>query len=53
MRELEQALVEKEMALQQALVCTEVALILPQRTESETTKKGRQSSVKLRKRKPR
>ena len=47
------ALVEKEMALQQALVCTEVALILPQRTESETTKKGRQSSVKLRKRKPR
>jgi len=51
--ELEQALAEKELELQQALVRTEVALILRQRTESATTKKGRPSNVKLRKRKPR
>ena len=52
-RELEQQLAETKLELQQALVRTEVALILPQRTESATTKKGRPSNVKLRKRKPR
>jgi hypothetical protein len=52
-RELEQALAEKELVLQQAQVREEVALILPQRTETETTKKGQRSSVKLRRRKPR
>jgi hypothetical protein len=49
-RELEQALAEKELELQAAQIREEVALILPQRVEE---KKGRRSSVKLRKRKPR
>jgi hypothetical protein len=53
LRELEQVLAEKEWALQQAQVREEVALILPQRGEVETVKKGRRSNVKLRKRKPR
>jgi hypothetical protein len=52
-RELEQQLAETKLELQQALVRTEVALILPQRTEVEPIKKGPCSSVKLRKRKPR
>jgi len=52
-RELEQQLAETKLELQQALVRTEVALILPHRTEDEPTKKGKCSSVKLRKRKPR
>jgi hypothetical protein len=52
-RELEQELAETKLELQQALVRAEVALILPQRTESAPTKKGRRSTVKLRKRKPR
>ncbi len=52
-RELEQALAEQELVLQQALVREEVALILPQRGENETVKKGRRPSVKLRKQKPR
>ena len=51
--ELEQVLAGKELELQQALVREEVALILPQRTEDATVKKGRRSTVKLRKRKPR
>jgi hypothetical protein len=46
-------LAEKELVLQQALVREEVALILPQRAETETTKRGQRSSVKLRRRKPR
>jgi hypothetical protein len=49
-RELEVALAEKELQLQQALVRAEVALILPQ---TELGKKGQRPSVKLRKRKPR
>lgn len=52
-RELEQLLAERELELQQALVRTEVALILPQRTEAEPAKKGRPPTVKLRKQKPR
>jgi hypothetical protein len=52
-RELEQQLAETKLELQEALVRAEVALILPQRTEEEPAKKGRCSSVKLRKRKPR
>jgi hypothetical protein len=52
-RELEQQLAETKLELQQALVRTEVALILPHRTEVEPIKKGPCSSVKLRKRKPR
>lgn len=51
--ELERLLAERELELQQALVRTEVALILPQRTEAEPAKKGRPSTVKLRKQKPR
>jgi hypothetical protein len=51
--ELEQALAEKELEMQQALVREEVALILAPRTEPETVKKGRRSSVKLRRQKPR
>jgi hypothetical protein len=51
--ELEQALAEKELELRQAMVREEVALILPQRGEIETVKKGQRSSVKLRRRKPR
>lgn len=50
---LEQELAETRLELQQALVRAEVALILPQRSEEETVKKGRRSNVKLRKRKPR
>ena len=53
LRELEQLLAEKDLALQQALVREEVALILPQRGEIETGKKGRRSNVKLRRQKPR
>jgi hypothetical protein len=52
-RELEQLLAEKELALQQALVREEVALILPRRGEVEAVKKGQRPSVKLGKRKPR
>jgi hypothetical protein len=52
-RELEQALAEKELQLQQALVRTEVALIVPQRLEDQAVKKGQRPSVKLRKQKPR
>jgi hypothetical protein len=52
-RELEEALAEKELQLQQALVRAEVALIVPQRLEDETAKKGQRPSVKLRKQKPR
>jgi transposase-like protein len=52
-RELEQQLAETKLELQQALVRTEVALILPHRTGVEPIKKGPCSSVKLRKRKPR
>jgi hypothetical protein len=50
-RELEVALAEKELQLQQALVRAEVALILPHAAESG--KRGQRPSVKLRKRKPR
>jgi hypothetical protein len=49
--ELEAAFAEKSLALQQALVRTEVALILPHPAESE--KRGSTATVKLRKRKPR
>jgi hypothetical protein len=52
-RELEQELAETKLELQQALVRTEVALILPQRTASAPPKKGRSATVKIRKRKPR
>lgn len=52
-RELEQMLAEKELALRQAQVREEVALILPQRGEMEAVKKGRRSNVKLRRQKPR
>ena len=52
-RELEQELAETRLELQQALVRAEVALILPQRSDEETVKKGRTSNVNLRKRKPR
>jgi hypothetical protein len=52
-RELKQQLAETKLELQQALVRSEVALILPQRTEEEPTKRGQCSTVKLRKRKPR
>lgn len=51
--ELEQELAETKLELQQALVRAEVALILPQRVEAETVKRGRPSNVKLRKQKPR
>lgn len=49
--ELEAAFAEQALALQQALVRTEVALILPHPAESE--KRGSTETVKLRKRKPR
>jgi hypothetical protein len=52
-RALEQELAETKLELQQALVRTEVALILPQRADGEPTKKGQRSTAKLRKRKPR
>ena len=52
-RELERALAQKELELQEALVKTEVALIVPQRLQVEPTKKGQRPSVKLRKQKPR
>jgi hypothetical protein len=51
--ELEQALAEKELELQEALVRTEVALIVPERLQVEPEKKGPRPSVKLRKQKPR
>lgn len=53
LRELEQVLAEKDLELHEAQVREEVALILPQRAEMETVKKGRRATVKLRKRKPR
>lgn len=52
-RELEQRAGELELALQEALVRAEVALILPQRSAVESEKKGQRPSVKLRKQKPR
>ena len=52
-RELEQRLLEKDLELQEAQVRAEVALILPQRVELESVKKGQRPSVKLGKRKPR
>lgn len=52
LRELEQALAEKELELRQAQVREEIALILPAAAD-ETRKKGQRSIVKLRKRKPR
>lgn len=52
-RELEQRLAQKELELQEALVRTEVALIVPQRLQVEPVKKGQRPSVKLRKQKPR
>jgi len=52
LRELEQALAEKELELRQAQVREEIALILPAAAD-ETRKKGRRAIVKLRKRKPR
>ena len=52
-RELEQALAQKELELQEAQIRAEVALILPQRSAVESGKKGQRRSVKLRKRKPR
>lgn len=52
-RELEQALAEKELELQAALVRAEVALIVPGRVESPVEKKGRRPSVRLSKQKPR
>jgi len=55
--ELEQALAGKDLALQQALVREEVALILQPRgagaSEAEAAKKGRRANVKLDKQKPR
>jgi len=51
-RELEQALTEKELELEQALVRAEVALILPHATNG-ARKKKRRASAKLRKQKPR
>lgn len=55
LHELEQALTAKDLALQQALVREEVALILQPRgaVEAETAKKGRRLNVKLGKQKPR
>jgi hypothetical protein len=44
-RELEQELAEKELELQQALVRAEVALILPQRAEGDSKKKGRRTTA--------
>lgn len=52
-RALEQALLAKELELQEALVRTEVALILPPRVEAAAEKKGRRLNVKLGQRKPR
>ena len=51
--ELERALAEKDLELQEAQVRAEVALIVPQRVKVESKKKGRRPSVKLRKQKPR
>ena len=51
--ELEQTLAENELQLQQALVRAEVALIVAHGVEAESEKRGRCSTVKLRKRKPR
>lgn len=51
-RELEEALTEKERELEQALVRAEVALILPHATNGAREKK-RRASAKLRKQKPR
>ena len=51
--ELEQALAQKDLELQEAMVRAEVALILPQRGAGESEKKGQRPSVKLGKRKPR
>ena len=53
MAELEQALAEKELELEQALVRAEVALIVPRRAGAEREKKTARPSVKLRKQKPR
>lgn len=50
--ELERLLADKELALQQALVREEVALILPQ-VAARAGKKTLRPSVRLRKRKPR
>ena len=51
--ELERALAQKELELQEALVRTEVALIVPQRLQVEPEKKGPRPSVKLGRQKPR
>jgi hypothetical protein len=51
-RELEQALTEKELEVEQALVRAEVALIVPHAANSNRKKK-RRASAKLRKQKPR
>jgi hypothetical protein len=51
--ELERALAEKELQLQQALVQAEVALIVGHAAEAEPEKRGLRSTVKLRKQKPR
>jgi hypothetical protein len=53
LKALEQALAEKDLAFQQALVREEIALILPQRAAVAAEKRGQRPSVKLGKRKPR
>ena len=52
-RELEQALAEARLQVQQAQLREEIALILPQAAADGAGKKTRRPSVKLRKRKPR
>ena len=52
-RELEQQLAQKELALHEAQVRAEVALIVPQRSAHVLEKKGQRATAKLRRRKPR
>ena len=52
-RELQAALADKDLELQQAWVREEVALILPQALTDDAAKKTRRPSAKLRKLKPR
>jgi hypothetical protein len=53
LRELEEQLAQKELALQEAQVRAEVALIVPQRSAHVVEKKGQRATAKLRRRKPR
>jgi hypothetical protein len=50
---LEQALAEKELQVQEALVRAEVAVIVAPRVAAEPEKRGRAATVKLRQQKPR